>query len=44
MTSLLGEHSAPAAVAVLAELPTLPGGKVDRRAVARGFDDGTITA
>ena len=44
VTSLLGEHSAPAAVAVLAELPTLPGGKVDRRAVARGFDDGTITA
>lgn len=44
VTSLLGEHSSPAAVTVLAELPTLPGGKVDRRAVARGFDDGTITA
>lgn len=38
----LGAHSAPAAVAVLPELPTLPGGKVDRRAVARAFVDGTI--
>ncbi|NLD86084.1 MAG: o-succinylbenzoate--CoA ligase [Actinomycetales bacterium] len=38
----LGAHSAPARVAVLTELPTLPGGKVDRRSVARAFADGTI--
>lgn len=43
VTALLGDHSAPAAVAVLDALPTLPGGKVDRRSVARGFVDGTIT-
>lgn len=42
VTALLGAHSAPAAVAVLGALPTLPGGKVDRRGVAAGFDDGTI--
>ena len=42
VTGLLGAHSAPAAVAVVEELPTLPGGKVDRRAVAARFDDGTI--
>ena len=42
VTELLGVHSAPAAVAVLRALPTLPGGKVDRRGVARGFVDGTI--
>ena len=33
---------APAAVAVVDALPLLPGGKVDRRAVAAGFLDGTI--
>ena len=38
----LGAHSAPARVAVLTALPTLPGGKVDRRSVARAFADGTI--
>ena len=43
VTSILGAHSAPATLAVLSELPTLPGGKVDRRAVARGVIDGTIT-
>ncbi|WP_010541080.1 o-succinylbenzoate--CoA ligase [Dietzia alimentaria] len=42
VTELLGTHSAPAAVAVLPALPTLPGGKVDRRGIARGFVDGTI--
>lgn len=42
VTGLLGAHSAPAAVAVLDALPTLPGGKVDRRRVAAGFLDGTI--
>ena len=42
VTGLLGAHSAPAAVAVLEALPTLPGGKVDRRSVASGFVDGTI--
>lgn len=42
VSAVLGAHSAPAAVAVLTELPTLPGGKVDRRAVARAFVDGTI--
>ena len=42
VTGLLGERSAPAAVAVVGALPTLPGGKVDRRAVAAGFVDGTI--
>ena len=42
VTALLGAHSAPAAVAVLETLPTLPGGKVDRRFVASGFVDGTI--
>jgi O-succinylbenzoic acid--CoA ligase len=42
VTQLLGAHSAPAAVAVLDALPALPGGKVDRRAVAAGFVDGTI--
>ncbi|MDV8001333.1 o-succinylbenzoate--CoA ligase [Rhodococcus sp. IEGM 1408] len=42
VTGLLGAHSAPAAVAVVDALPTLPGGKVDRRAVAAGFVDGTI--
>ena len=42
VTGLLGSHSAPAAVAVVDALPTLPGGKVDRRAVAAGFVDGTI--
>ncbi|MFS4488039.1 o-succinylbenzoate--CoA ligase [Dietzia kunjamensis] len=40
----LGAHSAPAIVAVLDALPTLPGGKVDRRGVAAGFVDGTIGA
>lgn len=40
----LGAHSAPAVVAVLDALPTLPGGKVDRRGVAAGFLDGTIGA
>ena len=40
----LGAHSAPAAVAVLEALPTLPGGKVDRRGVAAGVIDGTIGA
>lgn len=43
VTGLLGAHSAPAAVAVLDALPVLPGGKVDRRSVAAGFLDGTIT-
>ena len=43
VTAELGAHSAPAAVAVLPVLPTLPGGKIDRRAVARGFVDGTIS-
>lgn len=43
VTSVLGSRSAPAAVAVLDGLPTLPGGKVDRRSVAAGFVDGTIT-
>lgn len=42
VTALLGAHSAPAAVAVVDALPLLPGGKVDRRAVAAGFLDGTI--
>lgn len=42
VTALLGAHSAPAAVAVVDSLPTLPGGKVDRRAVAARFVDGTI--
>ena len=42
VTELLGAYSAPAAVAVLPALPTLPGGKVDRRGVAAGFVDGTI--
>ena len=36
VTGLLGERSAPAAVAVVGALPTLPGGKVDRRAGAAG--------
>ncbi|MCT1434530.1 o-succinylbenzoate--CoA ligase [Dietzia maris] len=40
----LGAHSAPATVAVLDALPTLPGGKVDRRGVAAGVIDGTIGA
>ncbi|UVE96287.1 AMP-binding protein [Dietzia sp. B32] len=40
----LGAHSAPAVVAVLDALPTLPGGKVDRRGVAAGFVGGTIRA
>lgn len=40
----LGAHSAPAIVAVLDALPTLPGGKVDRRGVAAGVIDGTIGA
>ncbi|MFI8590865.1 o-succinylbenzoate--CoA ligase [Dietzia maris] len=40
----LGAHSAPAVVAVLEALPTLPGGKVDRRGVAAGVIDGTIGA
>ncbi|MCZ4656125.1 MULTISPECIES: AMP-binding protein [Dietzia] len=40
----LGAHSAPAVVAVLDALPTLPGGKVDRRGVAAGVIDGTIGA
>ncbi|MDV6298431.1 o-succinylbenzoate--CoA ligase [Dietzia maris] len=40
----LGAHSAPATVAVLEALPTLPGGKVDRRGVAAGVIDGTIGA
>jgi O-succinylbenzoic acid--CoA ligase len=42
VTALLGAHSAPAAVAVVDALPLLPGGKVDRRAVAARFLDGTI--
>lgn len=42
VTALLGAHSAPTAVAVLPALPTLAGGKVDRRGVAAGFVDGTI--
>ena len=42
VTTLLGAHSAPAAVAVVDALPLLPGGKVDRRAVAARFLDGTI--
>lgn len=42
VTGLLGEHSAPREVAVVDALPTLPGGKVDRRAVAAGFAGGTI--
>lgn len=42
VTGLLGAHSAPADVVEVAALPTLPGGKVDRRAVAAGFVDGTI--
>lgn len=42
VTALLGSHSAPARVAILPALPVLPGGKVDRRSVARGFVDGTI--
>ncbi|MFN3600763.1 MAG: o-succinylbenzoate--CoA ligase [Dietzia sp.] len=42
VTALLGAHSAPTAVAVVDSLPTLPGGKVDRRAVAARFVDGTI--
>ena len=42
VTALLGAHSAPSEVAVLDELPTLPGGKVDRRGVAAGFADGTL--
>lgn len=43
VTAVLGAHSAPATVAVLPALPTLPGGKIDRRSVARGFVDGTIS-
>ena len=42
VTGVLGEHAAPARVAVLDALPVLPGGKVDRRGVAAGFVDGTI--
>ncbi|PTM90651.1 O-succinylbenzoic acid--CoA ligase [Dietzia psychralcaliphila] len=42
VTALLGAHSAPGVVAVVDTLPTLPGGKVDRRAFAAGFVDGTI--
>lgn len=42
VSGLLGAHSAPAAIAVVGGLPTLPGGKVDRRAIAAGFVDGTI--
>ena len=42
VAATLGAHSAPAAVAVLDSLPTLPGGKVDRRAIAARFVDGTI--
>ena len=42
VTGELGEHAAPARVAVLDALPQLPGGKVDRRGVAAGFVDGTI--
>ena len=42
VTELLGAHSAPASIAVLDALPTLSGGKVDRRSVAAGFVDGTI--
>lgn len=40
----LGAHATPAHVAVLGALPTLPGGKADRRGVAAGFIDGTIRA
>ncbi|KAA0919014.1 o-succinylbenzoate--CoA ligase [Dietzia sp. ANT_WB102] len=42
VTASLGGHSAPAAIAVLERFPKLPGGKVDRRAVASRFVDGTI--
>ncbi|AWH92789.1 o-succinylbenzoate--CoA ligase [Dietzia lutea] len=42
VTGVLGEHAAPARVAVLDALPVLAGGKVDRRGVAAGFVDGTI--
>lgn len=42
VTGLLGEHSAPAAVAVVDALPLLPGGKVDRRGVAGAFAAGSI--
>lgn len=42
VTKLLGDHSAPREVAVVSALPLLPGGKVDRRAVADGFAGGTI--
>ncbi|PAY23189.1 O-succinylbenzoic acid--CoA ligase [Dietzia natronolimnaea] len=42
VTSLLGAHAAPAAVAVVDALPLLPGGKIDRRTVAARFVDGTI--
>lgn len=44
VTALLGAHSAPAEVVAVDALPLLPGGKVDRRAVAAGFADGTIGA
>lgn len=42
VTGLLGSHSAPAAITVVDALPTLPGGKVDRRAIATGFVDGVV--
>lgn len=42
VTGLLGERSAPSSVAVVDELPVLPGGKVDRRAIADRFAGGTI--
>lgn len=42
VTAQLGAHSAPAGVTVVDALPELPGGKVDRRAVADGLADGTI--
>lgn len=44
VTAALGAHSAPAVIAEVDALPTLPGGKVDRRGVAAGFVDGTIGA
>lgn len=42
VTGLLGAHSAPAAVFEVKALPMLPGGKVDRRAVAEALADGTL--